>query len=90
MPVPVPSFLFTLKKAECLFGEQELNGGMGWGWWEQQASKSKLPGRHIGNVWSTLLYSKLGFILDVEKCFQIFVASEKEHLWSQAHVGVIR
>lgn len=91
MPVQVPSSLFTLKEAECLFQEEQLTGhsssltpmarpaGAG--------GSSRLPGRHPGQgtVYTYLFQS--WFILSVGKCSEVFVADRISHLWGQTHVG---
>lgn len=43
MPVQVPSFLFTLKKTECLFQEQQFSGHLG-----SQALVVDLAGAGVG------------------------------------------
>lgn len=82
----MPSFLFTLKKAECLLQEQQLTGHSGSQIPVVQSAgaggSSRLPGRHVGQgmtalTYSALTYSRVGFILGVGKCSEVFVVDGK-------------
>lgn len=79
----MPSFLFTLKKTECLFQEQQFSGHLGsqapvvdlagGGGGVGGSSRPARPGCTLAMAQSTLFYSKVEFFLNVGKCSQLLL-----------------
>lgn len=81
MSVQVSSSLFMLKKAACLLQEQQLGGHLvpTLPWWDGLGAVGAVRFQEgtLAKAWSARLYSKVGFILDVGKCSQVFVVGGK-------------